>query len=70
MILDTVQSMMFIVLGVVAVAILLRILVIVHKQTRRFKELENRMKAMEHIDAEDVETTIVDKEHNQEETKG
>lgn len=51
MTLDTVQSMWLMAISVLAILILLRILVIVHRQSRKFKELENRMKAMEQTDA-------------------
>lgn len=44
---DTVQSMSLLVIGLLAIVILLRILVIVHKQAGKFKELEQRMKLME-----------------------
>lgn len=47
MILDTVQSMFLLIIGVMAILILLRILFIVHHQTNRVKELENRLKLME-----------------------
>lgn len=54
MILDTIQSMSLLIISVLAVLILLRILFIVHRQSGRFKELEQRLKMMEHT--ESVET--------------
>ena len=54
MILDTVQSMFLLILGVMAILILLRILFIVHRQTKRVKELEQRMKLMEKTEDADV----------------
>lgn len=54
MTLDTVQSITLLVLAFLAIAILLKILSVVHRQTRRVKELELRMKAIEHVDANDV----------------
>lgn len=54
MILDLVQSMWLLAISLVAILILLRILIVVHRQTRKFKELEMRMKAMEKMDATDV----------------
>lgn len=54
MILDTVQSMFLLILGVMAILILLRILFIVHRQTNRVKELEQRMKLMEKTEDADV----------------
>lgn len=47
MMLDVVQSIAMLVIGLLAIVILLRILVIVHKQSWHVKELETRMKAME-----------------------
>lgn len=55
MTLDTVESMTLLVLAFVAIAILLRILVAVHGQTRHVNELEMRMKAMEKMELEGVE---------------
>lgn len=57
MILDVAQSISLLVIALLAIVILLRILVIVHKQTGRVKELEMRMKAMEKIDADKVADT-------------
>lgn len=59
MILDMAQSMALLILSFVSVLVLLGILVVVHKQTSRVKELEMRMKAMEKMDAPDksVQTT-------------
>ena len=54
MTLDTVQSITLLVLAFLAIAILLKILSVVHRQTRRVKELELRMKAIEHVDTNDV----------------
>lgn len=45
------QSMAVLVLGTIAVIILLGVLVIVHKQSRRMKELEYQVKTFENIEA-------------------
>ena len=58
MTLGTVQSIMILVLGAIAVIVLLYVLVIVHKQTGRVKELEMRMKAMDELEVN--ETTEVE----------
>ena len=50
MILDAVQSLTLLMLSLVATFVLLALLVVVHKQTSRVKDLEMRMKAMEHMD--------------------
>lgn len=57
MILDVAQSMALLILSLVAALVLLGILVIVHKQTARMKELEMRMKAMENMDVAQNNTT-------------
>lgn len=49
--LDVAQSMMVLVLGILAIIVLLGVLVIVHRQTNRVKELEMRMKAMDKLEA-------------------
>ncbi|MES2876084.1 MAG: hypothetical protein V4678_01305 [Patescibacteria group bacterium] len=53
------QSMTLLIIALLAIVILLRILVVVHKQTGRVKELEMRMKAMEKmdVDPESITTT-------------
>lgn len=51
--LDTVGSMTFIVIGFLLIAILLRILFVVHRQGNRIKELENRMKATDEMEVTD-----------------
>ena len=56
MILDMAQSMALLILSFVSVLVLLGILVVVHKQTGRVKELEMRMKAMEKMEAIDKPT--------------
>lgn len=57
--LDIAQSLAILIIGLLAIIILLRILVIVHGQTGRVKELEVRMKAMEKMDVvpETITTT-------------
>jgi len=52
MTLDTAQSIVMLVVALLMIVILLRILMIVHKQTGRVKELEMRMKAMEKMDVD------------------
>lgn len=54
---DTVQSMFLIVFGVVAVLILLKVLIIVHRQTGRVNELEQQMKLMETSEQAETLTT-------------
>ncbi len=65
MTLDTVQSITLLVTAFLAIAILLKILAVVHKQARHVKDLELRMKAMEQIDADSLaakqDTTSQDK---------
>lgn len=61
--LDVAQSIAILIIGLLAIIILLRILVIVHGQTGRVKELEMRMKAMEKMDVDpDTITTTEQKE--------
>lgn len=52
--LSVAQSIVVLALGIVAVIILLWVLVIVHKQTGRVKELEMRMKAMDELTADET----------------
>ncbi|HRJ06770.1 MAG TPA: hypothetical protein PK096_01580 [Candidatus Saccharibacteria bacterium] len=47
------QSLVVMVGGAVLVAILLRILIVVRRQTNRLKELETRMKATEDMEVTD-----------------
>ncbi len=56
MILDVAQSMALLIISIMATLVLLGILVIVHKQTAKVKELEMRMKAMESVGATEVKT--------------
>ena len=53
MMLDVAQSMALLILALISTIVLLGILVIVHKQTARVKELEMRMKAMEHMQVDE-----------------
>lgn len=46
------QSVAFLVISILLVIILIRILAMVHHQTRRVRELETRMKAMENMEVE------------------
>lgn len=66
MTLDTVQSITLLVTAFLAIAILLKILAVVHKQARHVKDLELRMKAMEQTDADSLvskqDTTSQNKE--------
>ncbi len=52
MTLGLVESMTLLIIALFAVIILLRILMVVHGQNGKVKELEMRMKAMENMDAE------------------
>ncbi len=54
MILDTVQSMFLLIIGVMAILILLRILFIVHRQADNVKELEKRLRMMEQGEAAEI----------------
>ncbi|MDQ5932292.1 MAG: hypothetical protein QG649_377 [Patescibacteria group bacterium] len=54
MTLDIVQSITLLVTAFLAIAILLKILAVVHKQARHVKDLELRMKAMEQVDADSL----------------
>ncbi|MBC7512719.1 hypothetical protein H7142_03635 [Candidatus Saccharibacteria bacterium] len=49
MILDMAQSMSLLIISLLAIALLLKILVIVHGQTRHVKNLEHRLNAMESL---------------------
>lgn len=51
MTLDVAQSAALLIIAFLAIAILLRILVVVHRQNNTVKQLELRMKAMEHMEA-------------------
>ena len=57
MTLDTAESAALLIIATLAIVILLRILVVVHKQNRTVKELEMRMKAMEKLDASSFEAS-------------
>lgn len=48
------QGITVLILGVVAIIVLLWVLVIVHKQAARVKELEMRMNAVDKLEANDV----------------
>lgn len=63
MILDTVQSMFLLIIGVMAILILLRILFIVHHQTDRVKQLENRLKLMETTEEGQVVTATKEEQN-------
>lgn len=52
MTLGLVESMTLIIIALFSIIILLRILMVVHGQTGKVKELEMRMKAMENMEAE------------------
>ena len=52
--LDVAQSMALFILSLVSSLVLLGILIIVHKQTAKMKELEMRMKAMESLETTDI----------------
>lgn len=53
MTLSVAQSITLLIIALLAIAILLKILIIVHKQTNRVKELEMRMKAMEKMEVDE-----------------
>ena len=53
MTLDTTQGMVIIIVGLLLIAILLRILMVVHRQGTRIKELETRMKATDEMEVTD-----------------
>ena len=55
MILDTAQSMAFIMVGILLVIVLLRVLFAVHHQAKKMKDLEIRMKAVEKMEQFEVE---------------
>lgn len=73
MTLDVAQSVTLLVIGLLTVAILLKILVMVHGQTSKMKELEKRMKMVEHVEGEEVakdeDQVSDDIDQDQEETK-
>jgi uncharacterized protein YoxC len=51
MTLDTAASVTLLIIATLAIVILVRILMVVHRQNNTVKELEMRMKAMEKLDA-------------------
>ncbi len=51
------QSMAIFILGIISILVLIGVLVMVHKQSGKVKELEMRMKAMDDIAATDNSTT-------------
>lgn len=55
MILDTAQSMTLIIVGILLVIVLLRVLVAVHHQSNKVKDLEIRMKAVEKMEQFEAE---------------
>lgn len=55
MILDTAQSMAFIIVGILLVIVLLRVLFAVHHQAKKVKDLEMRMKAVEKMEQFEAE---------------
>lgn len=55
MILDTAQSMAFIIVGILLVILLLRVLIAVHHQAKKVKDLEIRMKAVEKMEEFEVQ---------------
>ena len=58
---DIAQSMALLIIGILAIIILLRILVIVHGQNRHVNELELRMKAMEKAEQKPADPTAEEK---------
>lgn len=57
MMLDVAQSMALLIMAFLAVIILLGVLVIVHKQASRVKDLESRMKA---IEKSEIDPTLIE----------
>lgn len=64
MMLDTTQSLLLMLLGFLSIAILLRILIVVHRQYGRVKELEMRMNAIENMDADQLVATQIEQKEN------
>lgn len=58
MILDEAKSIALLVIASLAIVILLRILIIVHRQSGKVRELETRMKAFENMNA-DAESELI-----------
>ena len=56
--LDTVQSIAVLAGGGLLVVLLLRILMLVHAQTNKVKELEQRMKLMEEVKTDGKESIL------------
>jgi hypothetical protein len=54
MILDEAKSIALLIIASLAIVILLRILIVVHRQSGRVKELEARMKAFESMNTDDM----------------
>lgn len=66
MMLDVAQSITLLILGLLTIAILVKILFMVHGQSSKVKELEKRMKAFEKIEAEEAaESTEADMTDNE-----
>ena len=57
MILDMAQSISLLIISLLAIALLLKILVIVHGQTRHVKNLEQRLDAMESLNENTIRIT-------------
>lgn len=54
MMLDVAQSITLLIIGLLTIAILLKILFMVHGQSSKVKELEKRMKAFENIETQEA----------------
>jgi hypothetical protein len=67
MILDEAKSIALLIIASLAIVILLRILIVVHRQSGRVKELEARMKAFESMNTDDMSASSI---VSTDETKG
>ena len=62
--LQFVQDMMFVIFGLVLIFVLLIVLMKVHKQAQKVKELENQIKVNEAIETAEILTNTQEKSSN------
>jgi hypothetical protein len=59
------QGLTVILFGIIAVVVLLKVLLMVHHQSKRVKELELRMNAMENVETQTAQSEMTTKESEQ-----
>ena len=62
--LQFVQDMMFVIFGLVLIFVLLIVLIKVHKQAQKVKELENQIKVNEAVETAEILTNTQEKSSN------